>query len=199
MNDAAVSLARRDRVSRTVILDDTSEPGARVALGRLLARSSAADFAIDRVRLAAIDFQDRDLAGIDPCRVMLGRLDVHALIDAVDSASRAPAAAANIAVLRRFMASGRLQLRSAGARRWRPDFCILRGVGLQAVTRGGAVSLVGHLGIGAPADRGPNLTCVVAGADGIGRAAAAFERLWTDGHDVLDVVAETLDRFAGRG
>jgi hypothetical protein len=28
--------------------------------------------------------------------------------------------------------------------------------------------------------------------------AGAFDRLWADAHDVLDVVAETLDRYAGR-
>jgi hypothetical protein len=184
------------RTGRAVLLDDRSRPGARAALGGLLARSASADIAVDRVRLAAIDFRDRDLAGLRQCRVVLGNLDVHALIDAAEAAARAPAIAANVAVLRRFIATGRLQLRSGGARRWRPDFCVLHGDGLRPVARSGAISFIGHLGIGAAADRGPNLTCVLAGEDATRRAGDAFDRLWSDGHDVLDVVAETLDRYA---
>lgn len=190
MTDSSGSL----KASRAVVLDDRSGPDARTALGKLIARASHADIAVDRVRLAAIDFRDSDLARLQVCRVILGRLDVHSLIDAAESASRAPAAAVNVDVLMRFIMAGRLQLRSAGASRWRPDFCVLRGPGLRTVTASQALALIGHLGIGAGAERGPDLTCVVSGAAAVRKAGDAFERLWADGHDVLDVVSETLQR-----
>lgn len=184
------------RTGRVAILDDGCGTGARVALGRLLRLSTSADFAVSRLRLAAIDFHEDDLVDLEQCRVILGHLDVHSLIDAAEAASRVPAAAANVAVLRRFIGSGRLNLRSGGASRWRPDFCLMRGDGLRTRTGAREVALVGHLGIGSGAARGPNLTCVVAGTDAVRRASGAFDRLWTHGHDVLDVVAETLDRYA---
>lgn len=183
------------RISRAVLLDGRSAPSARTALGRLLSRSTEADFAINRVRLAAIDFRESDLARLASCRVVLGRLDVNALIDAAEATSRVATAAANVAVLRRFIAGGRLRIRSAGAHRWDPDFCLLRGDGLRLMSPERRLAIVGHLGIGTQAEHS-GLTCVLAGADAGERATEAFEKLWEVGHDVLDVVAETLDRFA---
>jgi hypothetical protein len=162
---------------------------------RLLSRSTEADFAIHRVRLAAIDFTERDLARLATCRVVLGRLDVNALIDAAEATSRVASAAANLAVLRRFIAGGRVQIRAAGTHRWSPDFCIIRGDGLRTMSPDRRLSIVGHLGVGAPAEHSAGLTCVVAGTDAATRTARAFDRLWREAHDVLDVVAETLDRF----
>jgi hypothetical protein len=186
------------RTARAILLDGRTGPGARAALGGLLARSTTADLAVGRVRLAAIDFRDADLASLDRCRVVLGQLDVHALIDAAESATRSPVAGANVAVLRRFIGTGRLELRSAGASRWRPDLCVLRGAGLRRFSVGCELSIVGHLGIGLDAERGSSLTCLLAGEDACRVTAGAFDRLWADAHDVLDVVAETLDRYAGR-
>jgi hypothetical protein len=190
--------APTSRIARAIVLDGRTGPAARAALGGLLARSNTAEIAVGRVRLAAIDFRDSDLACLEHCRVILGQLDINALVDAVESAARSPAAAANVAVLQRFIATGRLELRSGGASRWRPDFCVLRGDDLGRFSRERQLALVGHLGIGTAADRGPNLTCVLAGEEACRIAAGAFERLWADAHDVLDVVAETLDRFARR-
>jgi len=191
----------RSRASRAFLLDDVSVPDGRRAFRGLLRHATSADIAVARMRLAAIDFREPELAGLECCRVVLGQFDVHALVDAVEAASGAPTAAANLGVLQRFMASGRLEIRSAGARRWRPDFCVLRGARLRQIGAPDAATLVGHLGIGGIGDGsggGPSLTCVLAGKDATDRAGAAFERLWTAGHDVLDVVADTLSRYAGR-
>jgi hypothetical protein len=99
-------------------------------------------------------------------------------------------------VLRELLGSGRLAVRSGGARRWSPDLCVARGPALRRWFEGGEVALVGYLGLGADHPFiGPRLTCVIAGAGPLSVAAGAFNRLWSGGHDILAVVADALERF----
>lgn len=187
------------RAGRGLVLDERSRPDAKAVLGCLLSRAEVADLAVGRIRLAAIDFRERDLATLRKCRVVIGRLDVHALLDAIDTAAHVPALATNVGVLRAFIATGRLELRSAGARRWSPDFCIVSGPRLGPWFDAGAAALVGHVGLGsAGTTAGPRLTSIMAGRDSLAAVASSFERLWATGHDVLDVVADTLARLPMR-
>jgi hypothetical protein len=180
-------------VGRAVVLGEGGSPGARAVLGLIVSRAASVDLAIDGIRLAAIDFPAEHLAALQRCRVVLGRFDIHALAGAVQTAAQAAGQAAPLAVLRAFLAGGRAAIRSAGARRWNPDFCIARGPALARWFEDGVVVLVGYLGLGAENPLvGPRLTCVLTGRGAAGVVAHSFERLWSAGHDIVDVVVESL-------
>jgi hypothetical protein len=154
------------------------------------------DLAIDGIRLAAFDFQRKDLQRLERGRVVIGGFDNQSLQGAVDTASGVPVHVSNLLVLRELLASGRLEVRSGGPRRWSPDFCVARGPALTRWFEGGAVALVGYLGLGADHPFiGPRLTCVVAGAGPLSVVSEAFGRLWSGGHDILGVVVDGLERF----
>lgn len=196
MSGSVAGLGDRGRVGLGLVLGDRQRPGVRTVLGGLLAQAETVDLAVSRVRLAAIDFHADDLAALHRCRVVVSGFDNGALIDAVDAAARVPSLARNLAVLRTFIDSGRLEIRSAGACRWSPDFCLAVGPLLRPWFRDGAAALVGHLGLGAShPDGGPRLTCLLSGWQSAASVEDGFLRVWSRGHDVIGVVAETLDRF----
>jgi hypothetical protein len=178
-----------------VVIGEDTTPGARTVLRLIISRAQSVSLAIDGIRLAAIDFAADDLSAVQRCRVVLGRFDNIALQGAVESASNAPDHAGHLDVLRGFLMSGRAEIRSAGARRWNPDFCVARGPALARWFDGGAVALIGHLGLGAVNPHtGPRLTCVISGSGPVATVARSFEQLWNGGHDILAVVAEALGR-----
>jgi len=181
---------------QAVVLEDTASPNARSALGLIVSRALCVDLAIDGIRLAAFDFRRNDLIALERARVVIGGFDNQSLLGAVDTASGVPAHAANLSVLREFLLSRRIEVRSGGARRWSPDLCVARGPSLARWFEGGEVALVGYLGLGADHPFiGPRLTCVVAGPGPVAVVSSAFLRLWSGGHDILGVVADALGRF----
>jgi hypothetical protein len=181
---------------QAVVLDDAGAHNARSALGLIVSRARFVDLAVDGIRLAAFDFQPADLAVLEHCRVVIGGFDNHSLANAVENASGVPAHARHLGVLQGLLKSGRVELRSGGARHWSPDLCVARGSALARWFEDGAVALVGYLGLGAEHPfAGPRLTCVVAGAGPVSVVTDAFARLWSGSHDILDVVADALDRF----
>jgi hypothetical protein len=177
-----------------IVIDQESNPDPRRILGRLLRRSECFDLAIGRVRLASIDFSVQDLHRVERCRVLVGGFDNHALLGAVGAAAAVPAHARNLTCLKEIIATGRLQLRSAGLWRWDPDFCLASGAGLRHWFQAGSAALVGCMGLSGPvACTMPRLACLVAGARSTDLLRNHFDRLWTVGHDILDVVAAALD------
>src|SRR5690606_30543068 len=73
-------LAARDTETMTaILLDDRSTPPLRTLIGALLARAQTADFAISRMRLDGLDLGGGELARLERCRVLLGRLDARTL------------------------------------------------------------------------------------------------------------------------
>jgi len=186
--------ADSSRRSTGVVIDEESNPDPRRILGRLLRRSSRFDLAIGRVRLASIDFTADDLRPVERCRVLVGGFDNRALLGAVGAASAVPAHSRNLRSLRVIIATGRLQLRSAGLWRWDPDFCLAAGAGLRGWFPAGTAGMVGCLGLSGPvACSIPRLACLVAGTRSTGLLQNSFERLWSVGHDILDVVAAAID------
>lgn len=167
------------------LLDERSEPSVRQVIGQLLAAGGHADFAVRRIRMDGIDLQAGELGGLERCRVLLGRLDVGMVADAAEAA-RLPERRRNLAVLRDFLRSGRLEVRAAGGAAWSPDFSVLHGAA-------GPVALVGaHYFARPDPPEGVALTCVLAGP-AAARAAGRFAALWNDAYDVTPIVADALD------
>jgi hypothetical protein len=177
-----------------VLLDDRRHPPLRQVVGRLLARATAADFAIGRVRLAAVDLTEAELRRVERCRVLLGRLDAETLTAPPGGHSPAAAGAAHLLTLRGFLESGRVAVRTAGSTLWLPDFSVLDGLPPAPGFSGGAVCFVGAHYFARPyPTRGPALTCLLTGPESIASARERFEELWEIGYDVLPVILETLD------
>lgn len=178
---------------RGFLLDDERTPGVRAVLGYLLARAGAADFAVRRARLAALDFSASELRAVGRCRVLLGGLDAAALAEAAVAASADPGRQRAVAALTAFLSSGRAEIRSAGTCRWIPDFAVLRGLPADGPVPGGAACLAGWLGLDTrPESTTTLLTSIVAGPTAAAAATHRFEALWADAYDVLPFI---LDAF----
>ncbi len=176
--------------NRGVLLDQERRPRVRDLLGHLLARSATADFAVRRVRLAALDFRPDELR-VTRCRVLLGVLDVDALADAAAAGRTHPDRGAALDALRRLIAEGRLEIRSAGTTRWVPDFAVFAGSAGQPAH--GAACLVGWLGLDGDTGRaGPRLTSLITAPAAVASAGRRFDELWLQAWDVLDVIATAL-------
>lgn len=177
-----------------LLLDGRRQPSLRAVVGRLLARATAADFAISRVRLAAIDLTPDELDNVQRCRVLLGRLDIDTLIAPIHDAESLSDRTPHLAALRAFLASGRAAVRTAGTTLWLPDFSVLCGAAEHDGIPAGGVCLIGAHYFARPyPTRGPALTCLLSDAASVARARDRFDELWELGYDVLPVITETLD------
>jgi hypothetical protein len=177
------------RAPDLVMISGASEPTMVEATMRdLLGASSDVSLAVARVRLPALRRIVDVLESVDRCRIALARLDLHAL----DGSARADGADGQ--ALERLLAyarSGRLEVRSAGAVRWDPDFSLFR----MRDRRCGTFCLFGahYLAPPQPELDWP-LTCLIARRAAVGRVAAHFESLWNAAHDALGPVMEALEQ-----
>lgn len=168
---------------RTVLIDERSDPDLRAVIGGLLTSSESADFAVTRIRLAAMDLTDEEVA-IPRCRLLLGALDASML----DDASYVPTAArADVGRLLGWVRSGRLEIRSAGIGGWIPDFSIYR-------AGNASTCLLGAHYFGNPQlSVGPSFTCLVRDAASARIVADRFDALWDRSHDVLPAIRDVLE------
>jgi hypothetical protein len=172
----------------TVLLDEAAMPPVRSVLTRLLASAGEADFAVSRVRLAAIDLSAAEAAAIGRCRFLLGRLEAEVLSD-----FSAGAGADHLTALHALLRSGRIEIRSAGMHAWLPDFSIFRGV--RGCTAPGALGIIGaHYFRQPPVTDGPSITCILAERQGVDILSRRFESLWNAAHDVQAAVLDTVER-----
>ncbi|HSJ15124.1 MAG TPA: hypothetical protein VK939_11955 [Longimicrobiales bacterium] len=164
------------------LIEDERPPALRDVIGALMTSASRSDFAVQHVRLAAVDFSATELARVR-CRLLLGRFDADQLADLGADRSQE-----RIGVLAEFLDSGRLEIRTGGLLRWYPDFSVHRnGNGVQA-----GIALLGtHQLGGIPGSAMPRLTAVLTGA-AVGRLSRHFQRLWRAGHDVREVIRAEL-------
>ena len=170
------------------LIDEATVPSVRQVLGDLLAQSLMADFAVAKVRLAGLDLQAAELGSLHSCRLLLGRLDAETLADVPGGPT-----VHHIPALRRFLDSGRVEIRAAGAGVWSPDFSILQ-------TAEGARLLVGGHYFGRPEPAGGTVfTCILRSPAAIGRARHRFMQLWNAGYDVLPIIRSALDDVADAG
>jgi hypothetical protein len=179
-----------------ILLHDDAPPSARQIIGHMLAHAASADFAIARIRLATVDLSAVEAAGRAACRVLLGRLDAETLGAGLVADADRPTRGAQILALKGLIDSGRLQVRSAGTHRWRPDFSVARGLPARATMPAGELCMVGAHFFARPfAAPGPTLTALLTHPDAIAAATARFDALWAAAWDVLPVVAETVATF----
>lgn len=188
------------------VFDERDPAPVRARIGRLLASSHSADFAVARIRLAALDLQGSEVETVGRCRVLLGTFDASTLHETVEGGSRPMLGERGVAdrlgrlqVLRQFIGSGRLEVRSAGLAGWIPDFSVFRG--------DAAVALLGAHHFGAPYPLvGPSFTAESRDPDVVALTSDRFEDLWEHGHDVLPAIHsvvqqayDTLDISAAAG
>ena len=182
-----------------IFFDGRNGRSFRQFLGARMATSRAAAFALRRVRLARLDLLPNELARLEECRVLLGRLDAETLAApgllnrAERGATRPPDIAAlpslHIAALLDMAASGRLHVRSAGLASWDPDFSILCGAD------GADLLLLGsHQFNGGEPSEALTLSFGIADASAIRAASRHFEELWECGYDTLEAVTDALCR-----
>jgi hypothetical protein len=172
----------------TVLIDETAAPSLRTVIGGLLCNAVSADFAVSAVRLAALDLTIGETSSVQRCRILLGRLDA---VELGSIGAHGAAAAPHLIVLKEFLLSGRVEIRSAGVHAWMPDFSVYTGLCGDGPT---AVCLVGAHYFRVPwVAEGPSLTCVLFDRGAIVRARNRFEALWGRAHDVLPAVLKELE------
>lgn len=160
----------------------------QMTMRELIAGSRDVAFAIERVRLPALHMVADILPTLERCRMTLARLDAHSL----DAGGRGDAEHRHsLERLLEFARSGRLEIRSAGAIRWEPDFSLFH----MNDPACGTFCLFGahylappHAGIDWP------LTCVISRRSAVRRAVQHYESLWAAAHDALGAVTDTLER-----
>lgn len=173
------------------LLDERSRPPLRAVFGALLAVSREADIAIGRVRIGALDLDADELRSLRRCRILIGRLDAHALSVRPGAAGRTHT---RFAPLLHFLQSPAVQIRSAATSLWTPDFSIYRGM----TGAGGipALCLVGAHYFHEPPASGPSFTWAADDHAAVQRASRRFEEVWEHGHDVRDAVTQAILHYA---
>lgn len=169
------------------LIDERSRPTLRERLGRQLVGAESADFAVARIRLAALDLTEREIGGSGRWRVLLGELDAAMLLEASEGVRAGPPTG-TLGRLRAFAGSGRLEVRSAGLGSWTPDFAIVR-------RRPHDVCVAGAIYFGQPRlVMGPSLTVLTRDRAAVRELSLRFEELWERSHDVLPAILEVLER-----
>src|SRR5687768_2944391 len=116
-----------DAMSSGLLLDEYTTPPLALVIGGLMSSAREADFAVREIRLAGLDLEPRMLAGLEHCRVLLGRLDAGFHSDALATWCD-PARRERLRHMLDFAHSHRLQVRAAGVATWAPDFSVYRGL-----------------------------------------------------------------------
>jgi hypothetical protein len=171
------------------VLDDHTVPTLRECIGMLLMNASYCNFAVQHVRLAAVDLSAAELARVR-CRLLLGRFDADLLADLRTD----EAVLRRLETLAAFIDSGRLEVRAARAVCWYPDFSVHHRPGDPEFS---AVGLLGSHQLGQlPGANGPRIASIIYGEVVI-RMARHFRTLWRHGHDVRAVIRNELRARVG--
>lgn len=179
-----------------VLLDEASQPGLRDVIGSLLEAADTACIAVARVRLGVIDLSAAETGHVQSCRILLGRLDADGLTSLTPGGS---GSAAHLMALYRFIASPRVQVRSAGMGAWLPDFSIYEGVSLPE-RPSAAVCLMGaHWFRAPPVAEGPSFSCLLTDERAVARARRRFDELWLGAHDVRGAVLDAISSVMHQG
>ena len=145
-----------------IVLDEFTQPSMRETFSALMTSSSHVDMAVAHMRLAGIDIQQGEIGRLQRLRVVMGRLDADALLQAesrpVEQLQR----------LRALAQSGLLEVRTVPRFLWRPDFSVFD-----------RAALIGahYTELPYPAD-GIALTCVLTDATAIRRRFRRARRRW---------------------
>jgi hypothetical protein len=179
-----------------VLLDETRLPPLRQVIGRLMSVATHVDFAVSNVRLAAIDIGEAETGSIASCRFLLARLDARelTLLNASDESRRK-----QLNGLRRFLESGRVEIRNAGTGAWHPDFSVYTGLRGAPAGKPDACLVGAHYFYQPLVASGPSFTCVLTETAAVAAARARFQSIWEVGHDVSAIIRDTIDRVLQHG
>lgn len=181
--------------ARSYLIDELGRPDFRDVFGTLIARADEACTAVTRIRLTTVDLSGAELEGVGSFRVLVSELSALRLESEARSLENDGRRAANVALLRGMLESGRLEVRSAPLGGWSPDFT--------AFAAGGAPTAVvtGFHWFERPYPlRGPALASVH-GPEAARLALRRHDELWRKAHDVGPAVWTILARrrAAARG
>lgn len=176
------------RAPNLVVISGVEQPELmQSTMVELLTASSDVAFAVQHVRLPSLFRIIHVLERVGRCRMVLARLDLHLLSDGTGGVSDRD----GVQRLLAYAASGQLEIRSAGAMRWDPDFSLFR----MTDRRCGTLCLFGahylappHGGLDWP------LTFLLMRRPAVTRVAEHFEQIWNAAHDVLNPVVQSLER-----
>ncbi len=161
------------------VLDEFTTPSMRETFSALMSSSTHVDMAVAHLRLAGLDVQAAETLRLRRLRVVVGKLDADALLQARSRPTE------QIRRLRALVGSGLLEVRSVPRFQWHPDFSVFD----DAALIGAHYSELPY-----PAD-GIALTCVLTEPNARRRCARRFDQMWELGYDVLPVVADMLDEL----
>lgn len=174
--------------SPAILIDERGRPDFRDLFVTLVRRSVDVSVAVTRVRLSTLDLERDDLVRVESLRVLVVELNALTL-DAEARLIQADARrSARVALYRRLLESGRLEVRSAPLGGWSPDFTVF------SDTDGPSAVLAGRHWFERPyPHRGPALSTVHLG-DAARLAARRHQALWDSAHDVGPAVWSILSK-----
>jgi hypothetical protein len=165
-------------------------PGGKLlarTMRELIAASTEIAFAVARVRLSALESIARMIPELERCRLVLAQFTASGLIlphDVIHDRRD------GLLQLLEYARSERIEVRSAGASRWEPDFSLFR---LRA--DGDSVCMLGaHHLLPAENDIEWPLTCVLTQRSAVKRAHTHFESVWQSAHDVKPAIVGILEQ-----
>ncbi len=171
-----------------VFVDERSPADFRQIFVAFVRRSVDISVAVTRVRLSTLDLEWDDLVNVESLRVLVAELNALTLDAEARLIQADPARAARVALYRRLLESGRLEVRSAPLGGWSPDFSVFSGAG------GPSAVLCGRHWFERPyPHRGPAFASVHFG-DAPRLAARRHQAVWESAHDVGPAVWSILSK-----
>ena len=174
------------------LLDERSSSGFRAVFGDSLSRSFAADVAILRIRLSAVDLSAQEMADLGRLRVLVAEVNARTVEEEAYALVMDPEKRENLRLVLNLLKTGVLEIRSAPLGGWSPDFTVF------SDTRGPQELLLGLHWFHQPfPHRGPAWAARF-GAGEASRAHHRFQEIWAGAHDIGPAVRRLMERTSIR-
>lgn len=175
----------RSHPARGRLLIEGAEPGFPRVYRRNLRRSTGADIALTRLRIATLRLRPRDVDHILSLRLLLAELTTSAWEVETHRALLDPRRAPMLRILIALLESGRLQFRAAPLAAWAPDFTVFHRDGRARE------AMIGPHWLESSPGQGPRFAAVVTGTEAR-RVGERFDQIWRRAYDVGPAVARLL-------
>lgn len=173
--------------------DERSPARFRVQFGRELQTATGLATAVTGIRLDTLDLTATELRDPPHTRLLLREVRAARLDAEARALALRPDAADRLARLDAWVAADRVRIRAAPLGGWAPDFSVFHDAeGPRSVLLGNHA--FGHGEVG----DGPVFSALF-GRTEAGRAAARFDEIWANGHDVTPALQAVLRRARRRG
>lgn len=171
-----------------LFFDERSEPDFRNVFGRLLHRATTVDVALHRIRLSALDFGERELAGLTRLRLLLRELNAVTLDAEAHSLLTDRSRSGPLLRLSRLLEEEVIEVRASPLGGWSPNFSVF------ADESGPQAVLLGAHWFQRPFPHQGPAFASLHGAEDAALAAARFETAWEHAHEVRPAVRNILQR-----